>query len=478
MMKRKIAVLSMFFTAMLFCVSCQTKQTVQNDAIEKEFVKPEKITILTNSFKPKEEGLNAFLQKYKDMTGIDLAFSDFDSKSYYEKVIISIACEEDIDVYEVGGIYYPNFAAYDLLWDMTDTYEKSSIKDNLDNLYVDALRINGRLYGFPTNKGNGTVTYVRKDILDELGIKEPDNYDEFYQMLVSFKNYKEGFIPITAAGLLNSESPFDLYLREFYQNAKPDIYFDGKAYVDGMTEPEMREALERMKKAYNEGLIDPNIATNKTSDCRDSLFNGNVGCFNYWAGSWARTLNEKIEETLPESGYYVTPLKPIKETQYIERPPIALVIPKVCKNPEGVFKYLIEFSHDSGEGEMLFTQGVEGFHWQLDADGNGSIIQSENKISNSWFTPELTFTNFKNPIKIDPKVVPSLELFKENSSMAPVPTTSKKVGGIITDLDTTRREIIEEIVTTDMTIDEGLEDYNIRASKLVERILNDLNSNQ
>ncbi len=127
---------------------------------------------------------------------------------------------------------------------------------------------------------------------------------------------------------------------------------------------------------------------------------------------------------------------------------------------------------------MLFTQGVEGFHWQLDADGNGSIIQSENKISNSWFTPELTFTNFKNPIKIDPKVVPSLELFKENSSMAPVPTTSKKVGGIITDLDTTRREIIEEIVTTDMTIDEGLEDYNRRASKLVERILNDLNSNQ
>jgi len=92
------------------------------------------------------------------------------------------------------------------------------------------------------------------------------NYDEFINMLRAFKKRGNGTIPITAAGLLNTETPYDLYLREFYQDANPDFYKDettGK-YVDGFSQPEMREAVQRLRDVYQEGLLDAEVVTNKS----------------------------------------------------------------------------------------------------------------------------------------------------------------------------------------------------------------------
>ncbi len=470
---KRMGIIAAFCIIMSGCSKGGDNSTLEKT--ESEIKKPEEIVMLTNTIKTTEEGMKVFADEYEKRTGIKMTIKVTEHHDYYETVNILIAASEQLDCIEVGSVFYPSYAMYDLLWDMTDSWNNSEIKPVVDESYVDALKIDGRLYGFPLSKGNGTITYVRGDWLDNLSINPPKNYSEFYEMLKKFKAMGDNYIPITAAGLMNSETPYALYLREFYQDAVPDFTLKDGKYVDGMTEPQMVKALERMKTAYKDGLIDKDIATNKTSTCREKFNKGLVGCFNYWAGSWNMTLQESINENVPDAK--VVPIPSIEETKYIERPPLAMVIPISCKNPEGVFKYLIEYSHDGGEGELLFTSGVEGYHWRQNSDGTQSDIKEHLNAgkAGTYFAPELTFTTFKSKIPLDERIINSEDIFMKNSTIASIPLIRKETGSLLPEVDLLRREIIEDIVTTDMTIEEGLSEYERRGSKTIARILKNLN---
>ncbi len=476
-MKKKIAIL-LTLSMCLFsaCGNSDNSESETSQSQLQNIEKPSEIAMLTNTFMPwedNEEGVKLFCEEYQRLTGIKLSVEIPKKDSYYERLNILLATDDSVDLFETGSLFYPNYAAYDLLWDMTDAWENSSIKNITNENYVNSLKIDGRLYGFPLNAGNGTVTYVRKDWLDKLNIPQPKTYDEFHNMLKKFKTLGNDIIPITAAGLVNSEAPYNLYLREFYQNASPDFYLKDGKYVDGMTEPEMKETLTRMKQAYEEGLLDPNIAKNKTSDCRNNFYSGKVGCFNYWAGTWGNTISKKVKEADPSAE--VIALKPLDGVKYLERPPLAMVISKNSKSPAGVFKYLIEYSHDGGDGQMLFTNGIENYHWRKISDTKTERIM-DHEVDAIYLKTDLSINNFEDPMPKDPKIEEGLKMFYETSELAPIPVASKEVGSLFSEIDIIRREIIESIVTTDMTVDEGFAEYNTRASKLVARVLNNLNS--
>jgi len=477
-MKKKIAKISVLVLILMAFSGCSSK--INETAVKTEdtkiitegsnnsLEKPSKITMMTHTFTNNMESLEAIEKRYRENTGINLEINQVQTSDYYEQVNIEIAINNVADLIEVGSVFYPAYSMYDLLWDMSDTYEKSSLKGRVNETFVDAIRINGKLYGFPLSKGNGTITYIRKAWLDELNIAQPKDYDEFINMLRAFKRKGENIIPITAAGFINSEHPYTTYLPEFYQDANPDIYLKNGKYIDGMQEEAMRQALLRMRDAYSEGLIDKDIINNKTSTCRDKFYEGIVGCFNYWAGNWSATLENNLKNLFGEDGEIVA-IKPIKETKYIQRPPLALVIPKSCENPEAVFKYLIEYSLDGGEGQNLFTYGVEGISYPLE-------VSEEYVLKNSYYTPELNYNNYKPIMPIKPIIQETNDMMEQNSILMPLPVTSKASGSMLPELNAIRKETIEDVVTGKMTVDEGMQEYEKRASKMVIRVLNDLNS--
>lgn len=442
--------------------------------------KPESISIMLTTSMTPENGLQMVCDEYEKLTGIELVFEKPDHNQYYEKVALSFVSGDVKNVMELGGTYYPNYSTTGQLWDMTDAYAASDapVKSIIDEKYVDALRIDGRLYGFPMAKGNGTVTYVRSDWMEELGVADPTNYDEFLDMLRAFKTKGEEIIPITAAGLVNSETPYDMYLREFYQDAQPDFYqTEDGTYVDGMSQPEMVEALTRLQDAYAEGLIDREIITNKTSTCRDKFYAEKVGAFNYWAGSWNKTLDENLKATNPNAT--IKALAPIEETVYIDRPPTALAITSQTENPMGVYKYLIEYSHDGGEGQMLFTRGVEGVHWKKNDDGTTvalPYLETPDKlVEKAYYAPELSITKFDDPIALDERITSSLEIFNANSKVFPLPVSSEAISVANTELQTIKREAVASIVMGEMTVEEGIKDYETRAANEIATILGELN---
>ena len=222
--------------------------------------KPDLITFMVDgTFVLTEDngGEELFEDAYKAFTGVDLKIIHPEHNDYRPTLDLAFATGDPPDVFVLGSDQYVKFAAAGALYDMTDLYANSRMQNNMMNQdFVDAMRLDGRLWGIPNARGNGTITYVRMDWLEKLGMDPPTDYDEFIDMLRAFKNNNpdglapDEVIPITGAGLAGPEYPMDIYMREFYQDARPDYYLKNGTWVDGMLEPNMRGALTRMRDAY------------------------------------------------------------------------------------------------------------------------------------------------------------------------------------------------------------------------------------
>jgi putative aldouronate transport system substrate-binding protein len=451
--------------------------------------KPASIKFMVDgTFLIKENGEQILIDGFKELDGVALDLMHPIHNEYSQKVHLAFTTGDIPDVVLLSNNNYLEFVKNGALYDMTDLYNKSDLKKRIKQLpVVDALKIDGRLYGLPGDRGNGTITYVRGDWLDKLGLKAPTTYDEFINMLRLFKNKNpdglapDKVIPYTGPGLVNAgsgtgEYPLDIYLREFYQDATPDFVNRGGKWVDGMSEPAMVKALMRMKSAYAEGLIDKEIITNKTSTCRDKFNSGNVGVFNYWAGTWNDTLQKNIKSNAPQAR--VTPIPAIKETKYIERPATCYAITAACKNPEGVFKYFFERLWDGGKGQMYATFGVEGKTYEVK---NGLIqflpsIQDPKKpFPKAMWSPEIPVTNWKPNWKPVPEITNSLDMFQDNMVAYSLLPASDVLNELMPELNAMRISYVSKIVYGSIGLDEGIAAYKKESTKYVDAILKDIN---
>ena len=103
---------------------------------------------------------------------------------------------------------------------------------------------------------------------------------------------------ISAPGFYSKEAPYTNYLPEFYQNAQFTFYYDkaqGK-YVDGFSEQEMKDALQRIQNAVKDGLINKESSTKTTFTSRNDFKSSDIktesGVFTYWAGTWIDKLKD------------------------------------------------------------------------------------------------------------------------------------------------------------------------------------------
>lgn len=448
--------------------------------------KPKSIKLMVDgTFQVKENGEQVLVDGFKALTGIDLILNHPIHNEYYTKVDLAFATGDVPEVLILGGNNYLKYAQAGLLTDLTDLYNKSSFKKNIkDPSLVEALKVNGKLYGIPFERGNGTITYVRGDWLEKLGMKAPTNYAEFLEMLRAFKNKNpdgltpDQVIPITSAGLVNSEYPLDIYLREFYQDATPDFVQVGGKWVDGFTLANMTPALERMRVAYAEGLIDKEIITNKTSTARDKWSSGKVGVFNYWAGQWNENLQKLIAPNVPQAK--TTPIPAIKEAKYVERPATVYAITaKNAKNAPSLFKYWHEFVLDGGKGQTWATFGTEGTFHKI-SDGKvqwlPSIQDPKKAFTKAIISAEIPMNKWNSRYTSNDLIETSLEMFQANNKAYGLIPFSEEALELVPDLNQIRTKYVAKIVFGEMTVAEGLTAYTKETAKYTRIILKELNT--
>ena len=476
MEKRKL--MSMASSAAMVMASMGIAPAVMADEVEK----PEKITMMVDgTVFTQANGQAEFEARWEELNpGIDLVIIQPDHSQYYDVLGQTIAGGDWPDVVLLGSTYYASYAAEGVLWDMTEAYDNSELKERItDQSVIDGLKIDGSLYGISPSRGNGCITYVKKAWLDNCGLEVPTTYDEYLAMLEAFTtgdpdgNGVDGdTYGVSSAGLIGTEAPYTNYLPEFYQDAYPSFYKnDEGVWVDGFTEDSMKAALERLKSAYEAGYIDKESLTNATSDCRTKFYEDKFGVFTYWAGTWATNLKINLEANGLDSELVAIP--PIEELgAYTERVAPAWCITEACSNPEGVYKYFIESMLDGGDMQFLWTYGVEGVHWSTAAEevcgvkyeeGQFHMLENREKEGTVYTKNHIDPMLAVAPLENDPKAEAvaeeakvSAETFQEHSKMAQLVVSTDEMAEYNGDLTTLKNEVIAKVVTQGMSVEDGM----------------------
>lgn len=528
---KKFAAVGLTLTSVMGLVACGSKPTTDN---KKETVdwasveKPGSFKVMVDGTVVKEtNGAAEFYEYYKELTGLDIEWIRPEHSSYTDSVKNTFASGDLPDVVLLSSDYLANFAANGYLWDMTDAWEQSATKNSgrlteMANSVMAANEVAGpdgtkALYGFSPTRGNGCCTYIKVSSLEAAGYKADEvanktmTYDEYYKLLKDIqaasdnKNFvisTSGFVAGGNSG--KPEAPYTNYLPEFYQDAQFTFYLKDGRYVDGFAEDSMKKAMDRLKTAISDGILDKASQNQSTSDARKKWQSADKSTtssvFTYWAGTWAQTLTNN----LPDKSDSLIAIKPIKELgKYTERlAPAWAITYKAYENgkAEGIFKYFIDTMLDGGDIQVAWEYGAKGTHWDDKAE-DVTLKGKEDKVSSykegefhflptpedatklmskNHVDPSLAIADFGD--KTDPGanavtqiVTDCYKMFNANSEIAAVLPATEVLNNNIVDINTKRLEVLSQVVLGEKTYDEAMADYNKQVGAKITAVIESLN---
>lgn len=472
--------------------------------------KPESITIFVDGTVPTEpNGQAELIAKWEELTGIKLEIVQPDHDAYYDVLQQMIASGDWPDVMILSSTYYTAYANEGVLWDMTDAWENSKTKNNgrfKGDAVMEALKLDGRLYGFADGFGNGCVTYVKKAWLDAVNMEAPKTWAEYAAMCDAFVNNDpdgdgaKDTYAVTAAGFIGVEAPYINYLPEFYQDAYPSFYKDAEGkWVDGFTEPAMKAALERMAEGYSKGWIDPTTLTNGTKDCRNKFYDDTTGVFTYWAGTWATNLKNNLIANGRDSELIALP--PLVSDsgeplyKYIDRTPPVWAISSTCSNPQGVFDWFIDTMLDGGAIQNLWTYGVEDVHHSYKAETVLETVYEEGTFhfrenletpgtayTKAHLDPVMQISGFAEEVFdhsgqiAQPENLASVSLFQANSKGAVLVPSTDVMSMYNGDLTTLKNSLVAKVAMCEITYDEAMAEFAKQGQEWSNLIVESLNA--
>lgn len=441
--------------------------------------KPESIRWMVHDGLLEEEGTAQWVEEFEKKTGIKMTLDRVANNEYSQILELAFASNTVPDVFDLSTDKVAVYAKQNAIADITELVENSEFYKNTDPSIWDSIRLNGRIYGVPAEKPTPSVTYVRKDWLDRLGMEVPGTYEEFTEMLRRFKEE----IPECTVPMTGISTELAKFFPEFCQGANPNfVKVDGK-WMDGMLQPNMETALTNLRTVYAEGLLDSEVITNTTANCRDQWYVGSVGVFNYQGGRWGQQLEERVKMNVPEAKVIAIPPVEGAEYQYMGMKLYCISSKLSEEDIEAVFNYFINYMHDGKEGQVLFQSGVEGVHWEQD----GEYIKPLPNLSNPkedlkkcWIDPRRPISPLLSADKKNPEnemIDSSLKIgdtYCKPNYLYPVSETYTKVSAELTML---KQELIAKMMLGDLTVEEGLQKYKEESIRLnVEKIEEEMNA--
>jgi len=283
----------------------------------------------------------------------------------YPDFLYKMACLGDFYDYGSEGILRP-------LEDLIREYapNMSALLDERNGWEIIASP-DGHIYSLPNftpheGYGGNSVWWINKKWMDNLGLKEPTNMDELYEVLKAFKEKDAN-----GNGDPNDEVPmsfYDTHYEHLLACVGDGVYIPGTQlamkdndliyypYTDGY-----KEFLAVMVKMYSEGLIDTNSFTQTRDQWLANAQSGDVVGMAYYTNSSMAPLEY--------SGNYVA-LMPFVHENYPLTNGVSkgtMAITDKCKNPEVLIAWADYFYTE--EGSYLAWNGVKDVTYEYDAAG-------------------------------------------------------------------------------------------------------------
>lgn len=231
----------------------------------------------------------------------------------------------------------------------------------------------GALYMFPWVRGDSWLcTFrgmaVRGDWLEEQQMEAPTTLDELDELAHVFKDKYNAYFSTVDGWLYDGgiSTAFNTW-EEYYIDDDRTVHY-------GPANDGWREYLTFMKGWYDDGIIDPDLATVDSNILKTKVLNDEVGIA-FTSGGTVNTWMNEIE-ALGSSATWTPILNPVKNKGDITPlsqmdPPITgggAVITTNCKDIETAVRFL-DYAY-SEEGAMYYNFGTEGETYTIDADGN------------------------------------------------------------------------------------------------------------
>jgi putative aldouronate transport system substrate-binding protein len=290
---------------------------------------------------------------------------------------IILASGDYPDVFFSSGIsktdemIYGSQGAFLPLNDLIDKYgvELKKAFQDIKHLRSTITAADGNIYSLPMVSETyhgwfGAKMWINTEWLNQLGMKQPTTTEEFYQMLIKFRdndpnnNGIKDEIPLSAIGSTGKDYSIEPYLMSAFITDVGSLrimqpYEEGNLDVVS-NKPEFKTGLEYLHKLYKEDLVDPETFTQDTQILRTKCEKNIVGC--------APALHPGgITDRTGEQYKKFDPVPPLKGPDGLQSTPAHTnsvftgyyVITNKCKNPEAAFRW----------ADWLFSE--EALYWTI-----------------------------------------------------------------------------------------------------------------
>lgn len=213
-----------------------------------------------------------------------------------------------------SGAVLPVSEYLDLMPNFTDKVEQWGLEDNLDTLRQE----DGDFYVLPGLHENPWQDYtisVRQDIMDELGLEAPADWDEFRDVLRAVKAAYPDMYPLSDR--FNVPTPGGNFLNLVamtygtsagwgYNDATYDEASGEFAYTGGTDE--YRDFVEYVASLVEEGLVDPESFTQDDDTAIQKFTNGRSFAISTNAQTLVNDYRPTLAETQPDAEVVKIPL--------------------------------------------------------------------------------------------------------------------------------------------------------------------------
>lgn len=250
------------------------------------------ITFMTIDFTGnslKNEGSDTVIAMYEEHTGIRVDWRFEADDTYKEKLGLVLMDRANMPmVITDKGEMTSNIvdaANKGAFWDLGPFLEDSEAFPNLSQANKEILKgftVNGQVIGLYRQRHLGRYGFsYRRDWAEKVGItKDPETAEGVYEMMYKF-TYEDpdgnGKNDTFGLEMTKYTGPFDV-IQTWFGVGNQWVIKDGKLTPAHMTE-EYMEALNWIKKCYDDGLLRRDWATIDSSTFGQALQKGEAGCF-------------------------------------------------------------------------------------------------------------------------------------------------------------------------------------------------------
>ncbi len=358
-----------------------------------EVLPPLKLSIMlpygTNEY-DNEKLTQRFYGDIESYTNTEIEWIFYAVDMYYEKLALVLASGDIPAIFVTGkSAEFLNAVSNDAFWDISDSvYNYQNLSQIPEAVFLNAS-INGRLYGVPRSRDLGRNGFgYRLDWLNNLGLKEPQNIDELYDMLVAF-TYDDpdgnGKDDTYGLGVCQYTGTWDIMQVWFGAPNKWGVDANGDLTPAHMTE-EYDNALAWFRKIYSEGLVNPDFAIVPSGDWDTLLLRNSLcGATADVVDRFRRNQEYFEKEGIPAQTRIIGSI----DAGYGKRTfPTAgyadlLAISKQKIKTEDDLERALQFIDDMSDAEMLklIEFGYEEESYYLDENGYGVLYTEEEKTA-------------------------------------------------------------------------------------------------